>query len=156
MKEGNTFTLTWRDTAVRLLDKMVPTDLEFDDADMQSIEKKVSSYSNANLVSLVTGEEIKAVIKRTRNNKAPNLDGINPEIVKKLWRIDKEIVLILMNNCLRTSMFPDFWKQAVLRPILKNIQKDPAQIQSYRPIALLPVMGKLLERIIVNRQIQIS
>jgi len=68
-----------------------------------------------------------------------------------LWRVDKEIVLILMNNCLRTSTFPDLWKQAVLRPILKDIQKDPAQIQSYRPIALPPVMEKLLERIIVNR-----
>jgi len=80
VKEGDTSTLTWSDTAVRLLDKMVPTDIKFNDADMQSIEKKVSSYSNANLEPLVTEEEIEAAIKRTRNNKAPGLDGINPEI----------------------------------------------------------------------------
>jgi len=151
VKEGDASTFTWRDTATRLLVKMVPTDEITDDADMQNVEKTIRNYSNANLEPLVTEEETETAIQKIRNDKAPGLDGINLEIVKILWRVDKEIVLIILNNCLRKTTFPNSWKQAKLRPILKDIQKDPAQVQSYRPIALLPVMGKLFERIIVNR-----
>jgi len=151
VREGEASTLTWSDTARRLLDKMVPTNIETDDADAHSIIGKINCYSSANMEPLITEEEAEEAVKKLRNNKAPGLDGINPEIVKRLWRTDKEIILILLNNCLRASSFPDSWKQAILKPILKDIQKDPAQIQSYRPIALLPVMGKVYERIIVNR-----
>jgi len=49
------------------------------------------------------------------------------------------------------SAFPDPWKQAKLRPILKDIQKNPANVKSYRPITLLSVIAKLYERIIVDR-----
>jgi len=59
--------------------------------------------------------------------------------------------LILLNNYLRRSAFPGPWKQAKLRPILKDIQKDPTNVKSYKPIALLPVMAKMYERIIVDR-----
>lgn len=59
--------------------------------------------------------------------------------------------MILLNNCLRNSSFPEIWRQARLRSILKDIQKDPAMVSSYRPIALLPVLGKIFERIIANR-----
>jgi len=130
---------------------MVPTNVEIDDADMRSIIDKISNYSNANLEPLIMEEEAEAAIKKVRNGKTPGLDDINSEIVERLWRVDKEIILILLNNCLRLSSFPDLWKQAMLRPILKDIQKYPAQIQSYRPIALVPVMGKVFERIIVNK-----
>jgi len=149
--DGDASTITWRETAMRLLDHMVPTDSENDDANMRIIVNKVDSYSNSNLELLISGEEIDSAIKRVKSNKAPGLNGLNPEIIKRLWRVDKEVLLILFNSCLRKSSFPGLWKQAELKPILKDIQKDSALIKSYRPIALLPVLGKLFERIIVNR-----
>jgi len=99
---------------------------------------------------LISADEIDGAIKIVRNKKAPGMDGVNPEIVKRLWYTDKEIILILFNNCLRNSSFPDQWRQGKLRPILKDVQSDPKQLGSYRPIALLPVIGKIFERIIVN------
>jgi len=148
VREEDVSTVTWRDTATRLLDQMVPTDTEHDEANMRIIANRIDNYSNYNLEPLISEEEVDSAIRRVRNNKAPGLDGLNPEIIKRLWRIDKEIILILFNNYLRKSSFPELWRQAKLRQILKDIQKEPAQIKSYRPIALFPVLGKLFERII--------
>lgn len=149
--EGNDSTVTWRDTAGKLLDKMVPTDDNVTDTDRHNTENEIKNYVNYNLEPLISVEEIEIAIKRIKNKKAPGMDGINPEIVKTLWKTDKDILLKLFNSCLKESSFPESWRQARLRPILKDIQKDPASVNSYRPIALLSVMGKLYERIIVNR-----
>jgi len=97
--DGDASTITWRDTAMRLLDRMVPTDSEHDDANMRIIVNRVDNYSNFNLEPLISEEEVDSAIKRVRNNKASGLDGLNLEIIKQLWRVDKEVVLILF-NCL--------------------------------------------------------
>lgn len=47
--------------------------------------------------------------------------------------------------------FPKVWKQANIKILLKSIDKYPAQIKSYRPISPLPVIGKIYERLIVER-----
>ena len=54
-----------------------------------------------------------------------------------------------MNACLKQH-FLDHWKKAVILPIPKP-QKDLIFATSYRPISLLPSLGKLLEKIILTR-----
>jgi len=142
--------LTWRDTPARLLTKMVPDNEKMNDKD-KTVVDEVNAYTNSNLESLISVEKVETALKRVRNKKAPGLDDVNSEIVKRLWYADREVIIIIFNNCLRNSSFHETWKQEKLRPILKDVQKDLAQFNSYRPIALLPVMGKVFERIIVNR-----
>jgi len=151
LEERNGHTVTWKDTATKLMNKMVPVDDNLDDADRRITKDEIKAYLNYNLEPLISEDEVDSTIKKMRNNKAPGLDGFNPEIIKQTWRLDREVVLILLNNCLRQSAFPEPWKQAKLKPILKDIQKDPAKVNSYRPIALLSVLAKLFERIVVNR-----
>ena len=47
-------------------------------------------------------------------------------------------------------VFPDAWKEAVIIPIRKG-GKDGKDPRDYRPIALTSCMGKLLERMVVQR-----
>jgi len=148
IKEGNESILTWKETAKSLINK-IPNNDDINNRD-RKVMHEVDNYTNANLEPLISIEETEKALKRVKNKKAPGLDGINPGIVKKLWHADREVIMITFNNCLRGSSFPE-WKQGILRPILKNIQKDPALLGSYRPIALLPVMGKVFERIIADR-----
>ena len=55
---------------------------------------------------------------------------------------------LIFEKCLSEGTFPNFWKFANVQPIHK---KNSRQIKSnYRPISLLPVCGKRLEKIVVD------
>ena len=55
---------------------------------------------------------------------------------------------LLFENCLRTGIFPDQWKKANIVPIHKK--GDKQLLKNYRPVSLLPICGKVFERIIFN------
>ena len=49
-----------------------------------------------------------------------------------------------MNESIRTCTFPDAWSLGIITPVLK--EGDPLEPGNWRPITLLPIPGKLLER----------
>ena len=55
---------------------------------------------------------------------------------------------IIFSNILLTSIYPNLWKVANLIPIHKK--GDKQLIKNYRAISLLPICGKILEKIIFN------
>ena len=55
---------------------------------------------------------------------------------------------MIFENILVTSLYPDSWKLANVTPIFKKGDKQTAN--NCRPISLLPICGKMLEKIIVN------
>lgn len=59
--------------------------------------------------------------------------------------------LILFNNLLNNSYFSEKWKIAKEVPILKK-GKNPHLVESYRPISLLPNLGKLF-KVLINKSI---
>ena len=64
---------------------------------------------------------------------------------------DKSVVLplqIIFRNILETSTYPDMWKLANVTPIFKK--EDKQLVKNYRPISLLPICGKIFEKLIFN------
>ena len=61
--------------------------------------------------------------------------------------ISKPLTL-LFKNCLAESVFPKIWKKANVVPIYKKGNKQ--EISNYRPVSLLPICGKIFERLIFN------
>ena len=64
---------------------------------------------------------------------------------------DNSVVLplqIIFQNILVSSIYPDMWKLANAIPIFKK--GDKQLIKNYRPISLLPICGKNVEKIIFN------
>ena len=56
---------------------------------------------------------------------------------------------IIFSDCINFGMFPDSWKYANVQPIHK---KDNHQMKTnYRPISLLPICGKILEKIVFDQ-----
>ena len=55
---------------------------------------------------------------------------------------------LIFENYLRTRLFPDQWKKANVVSIQKK--GDKQLIENYRPVSLLPVCGKIFERLIFN------
>ncbi|GFW35940.1 RNA-directed DNA polymerase from mobile element jockey [Trichonephila clavipes] len=56
----------------------------------------------------------------------------------------------IITNIIKLGYFPLKWKTAAVIPILKP-GKDPTKADSFRPIALLSVLGKVAEKIILTR-----
>ena len=55
---------------------------------------------------------------------------------------------IIFRNILSTAVYPDMWKLANVTPIFKK--GDKQLIKNYSPISLLPICGKVFEKIIFN------
>jgi hypothetical protein len=100
-------------------------------------------------VPAFTVEELQAAAKRLRPKKAPGPDGIPPEVVKNLVDEVPEVILEVMNDCLRTRTFPRTWK--VARLVLLPKGKPGTEKRKFRPICLLDTLGKLLEHLIRAR-----
>ena len=64
---------------------------------------------------------------------------------------DDSVILplkIIFSNIPSTSIYPDTWKLANVTPIFKK--GDKQLIKNYRPISLLPICGKIFEKIIFS------
>ena len=55
---------------------------------------------------------------------------------------------IIFKSCLRTGIFPLEWKKANIVPIHKKCDKQI--VINYRPVSLLPICGKIFERLLYN------
>ncbi|KAI9039460.1 reverse transcriptase [Aspergillus affinis] len=89
-------------------------------------------------------------------NTTPGSDGLPTSILKAAWPLIKNRVLALYQSCLSTGYHPQCFRHAVLAIIQKPNKTDWANPRSYRPIALLSVLGKGLERLIARNMAWIA
>ncbi|KAJ0173852.1 hypothetical protein K1T71_011001 [Dendrolimus kikuchii] len=98
-----------------------------------------------------TALELKQAAHKFNPKKAPGADGLTADICAQTVYHKPEFCLSLVNKCLTLGYFPVVWKQATVVVLRKPGKDEYTRPKSYRPIGLLPVMGKILERLIVNR-----
>lgn len=94
--------------------------------------------------SNVTPLAIRKAISRTRSN-ATGVDELSPRLIKMVLPVIMPILEHLFNQSLMQGIFPSIWKIATVSPVPKC--KNPAQLKDYRPISILPILSKMLERI---------
>lgn len=97
-----------------------------------------------------TAEELELALEGSPPGKAPGHDGLGKEFVDEVYRHHPRWLLELYNACLRSAHFPKVWKQAIVVFFLKD-GKPKSDAASYRPICLLPAMGKVLDKMIATR-----
>jgi hypothetical protein len=95
--------------------------------------------------------EVKEILQNKLDpQKAPGWDLITGRILKELPDKCVRYITIVYNAILRNSYFPDLWKVAQIKMIAKD-GKPAEEVQSYRPISLLPILSKALEKLILKR-----
>jgi hypothetical protein len=94
--------------------------------------------------------EIRNIIKKLKNGKAPGCDGVPNILLKNIPRRAAVFLTYIFNSCLKLCYFPKQWRHATVIPIPKP-GKDHSDPSNYRPISLLSSISKIFERIILKR-----
>ena len=79
-------------------------------------------------------------------SRAVGLDGVPLIAVRECFSVVGPHLLKLVNLSLKTKVFPDDWKTACVVPIPKT--GDPSVPSNNRPISLLSVLSKILEKVV--------
>ena len=105
--------------------------------------------TNDQLTTLdIKEEDILKVIRNLKSNKAHGWDTISIRMLKICDVSITKPLTFLFKNCLSECVFPEIWKKANVVPIFKKGSRQ--DFKNYRPISLLPICGKIFERIIFN------
>lgn len=99
----------------------------------------------------ITLDEIHNVLRSISPKKAPGEDGLTADICYNAFQSVPLIFQSLLNKCLQLGYFPRTWKRAIIKVLRKPGKADYTTPKSYRPIGLLPVNGKILEKIVCSR-----
>ena len=111
---------------------------------------KMSVFS----LQTVHPDVISKIIGGLKYSKATGFDFIDSYVLK-LVKIEITPALThIINLSIQTSTFPTLWKHAKVIPLLKPGSEDQLMPKSYRPVALLSVLSKVLERAIFMQTVQ--
>ena len=94
----------------------------------------------------VTLEQLNKEIDKIAVYKSSGFRNISSEIWKIVFKALDVFILHMINTSIITNQFPDSWKVATIIPIPKVT--NPKKAGELRPIALLPIIGKLVERFV--------
>lgn len=111
---------------------------------------RLSQDDEVNISEPFTVEELREAKKRLIPRKAPGPDQIPNEVIAAVIDIWPNLLLETYNTCLREGVFPKRWKKQKLI-LLRKGKKPLDEPSSYRPICLLDTLGKLFERLILQR-----
>ena len=99
--------------------------------------------------SPVTENEVENVVNKLKGKFSTGFDEIPEALVKHCSHYIAKPLTHLFNLSFKFGIFPDLMKKAKISPLFKK--GDKQDIRNYRPIAVLSVFSKILEKIMYNR-----
>lgn len=92
----------------------------------------------------ISEEDVYDCLSQLDISKATGPDDISPRFLRYASRALTYPLTLLFNKSLNMCTFPKNWKIANVIPVFKNGEREV--ISNYRPISLLSIMGKVMER----------
>jgi hypothetical protein len=113
-------------------------------------ELQAYSFAPASEPKLTNPTEVQDPIRGLKVGKTPGPNIIPNRALKHLKQRGISLLVAIFKATLLAQYFPAVWKHSLITSILK-LWKNPALPLSYCPISLLDTIGKLFEKILLNR-----
>jgi hypothetical protein len=110
----------------------------------------VQCVDNEVLNRPISLEEVTEIVSTLKERKSPGIDEVSPFMIKR-GGIPMVVSLTkVFNRIYQESRIPRPWFKSRIIPIPKKAGRS-LQVNEFRPISLLPVTGKILEKLINKR-----
>ena len=106
-------------------------------------------FSNLDGYHFTKSTKIGRIIKNVNSKKSCGVDGISNYIIKKFRQSTVDLLTCIVNHCINNCYFPTDWKLAQIIPIKKK--NDSVDLPDFRPISLLPNLGKVFEHVLKEK-----
>ena len=114
--------------------------------------EKIPKECSTVFLTPCTVTEVTNLINNLPNKLSSGHDNVSNILVKKLKESLSVPLTIIFNKSLNEGIFPDSMKLAEVVPLFKGGNKYT--LTNYRPISLLPIFSKLLEKNNVQQDVQ--
>lgn len=126
--------------AVKIKEPIVPSKFEKLKAFCDEKLSENISFS----IPTIAHEKVEKYLKNIDITKATGADNIGPRVLKLAAPYISDSLSYICNQSITSSTFPEKWKEGKVTPLHKNGSKDDTN--NYRPISVLPIVSKLLEK----------
>ena len=97
-------------------------------------------------------DEVAKIIENLKNSKSCGSDNIDTYIIKLAKDELVPVITHAINLSITQPVFPTIWKRSKTIPLHKKNEK--IYPQHYRPVSLLPICSKILERAVFSQIIE--
>ena len=116
----------------------------------ESTIPEVSYRTNKRTVDITFSfSDLSKIIKNLNPNKAHGHDNISIKMIQICGESIIHPLKLLFESAIRSGHFPDTWKKGNIIPVHKKESKN--MVKNYRPISLLPIFGKIFEKVIYDK-----
>ena len=143
---AQTFAKFYSNLAESLL-KNLPNSNKFDINPVHQYYKDIELKDNFNL-NLTMEKKVLEVLQFIDISKAAGIDKISGKFLKDSANILAKPIANMCNISISSGLFPSNCKIAKLKPLYKKGSKTNPN--NFRPISLLPLISKIIERIVYH------
>ena len=111
---------------------------------------RLNQEERENINRLITSTEIETVIKNLPTNKSPGPDGFIGEFYQTFREKLTPILLKLFQNIAEGGTLTNTFYEATIT-LIPQTDKDVTKKENYRPISLMNIDSKILNKILANR-----
>jgi hypothetical protein len=101
------------------------------------------------LFALLTEDDVRMLIANSKSTSCC-LDPVPTPLLKSCIESLTPVITKIINTSLESGVFPEDWKEAVVKPLLKKLGLDPL-FMNLRPVSNLAYISKLIERAVFNQ-----